>query len=112
MSETRQKQEIKDLLEWLEDKKGGVASIWGMDEVLNNMEGKTDQASLRAIFSEDQLRFIRILVKNVVHAIEFHNSDSLAESHPDLREDISKIDAKMRNHRHNLDQTYSAKAEF
>lgn len=39
MSETRQKQEIKDLLEWLEDKKGDVASIWGMDEVLNNMEG-------------------------------------------------------------------------
>ena len=32
MSETRQKQEIKDLLEWLEDKRR-CSKIWGMDEV-------------------------------------------------------------------------------
>jgi hypothetical protein len=106
---------IKDILDWLEDKHGDVASIWGMDEVLNDTESKDaakDQALLKTLFTEEQLRFIKILVKNVIKAFEFHNTETLAEAHPDIRESIDKIDAKLRNHRHELDKTFSAKPEF
>lgn len=110
--------DVKELLDWLEEKDGYNSSLWGMKEVVVEPDSTTDAEtpistadSLLKIFNAEQLRFIQILINNVVNAIEFHNQkdDSV---HPDLRETVNKIDAKLRNHRHNLDQTYSAKAEF
>jgi len=111
--------DIKDLLELLEDKNGEVANIWGMSDVLtdpsekiNDYNGFSDAQTLRKIFTEEQQEFIRILVSNVIKMMTFHNTESLAEAHKDIHEEIEKINAKLRNHRHDLNKTYSAKAEF
>jgi hypothetical protein len=104
---------VKNLLDWLEDEKGDIANLWGMEDTIiepntaKDTEGVSDAETLAKIFNPEQLRFIQILVKNVVAAIKFH--ESFEEAHIDIRELIKTSDAKLRNHRHNLDQTYSAK---
>jgi hypothetical protein len=110
--------DIKELLEWLADKNGDVASIWGMSDVITepntkkNENGFSDAETLHKIFTDEQLSFIRILVSNVIKAFEFHNNDSLAEAHPEIKEELEKIDAKLRNHRHDTTKQFSAKPEF
>lgn len=109
MSEQKQENKVQELLDWLEDEKGDVASIWGMDDTLDTPE---DRKTLETVFSKDQIRFVRILVKNVIKVLEFHDKEALAESHMDIRKDINKMEAKLRNHRHPLNEQYSAKPEF
>ena len=110
--------DVEEMLEWLKDTAGDVANIWGMSDLITqpsakkNENGFSDAETLRKIFTDEQLEFIRILVNNVINAINFHNTDSLAEAHKDIQADIEKLEAKLRNHRHELDKTYSAKAEF
>ena len=110
--------DVKELLEWLEDTQGDVASIWGMSDVITdpsikkNDNGFSDAETLRKIFTEEQLAFVKILVNNIIKAIVFHNTESLAESHMDIRKDIEHLDAKLRNHRHDTTKQYSAKPEF
>jgi hypothetical protein len=109
---------IKTLLEWLEDPEGDVANLWGMEDVISDPNttkeietGFSDAETLARIFTPEQLRFITILVKNVVSALKFHSEED-DSAHPSIRENLKTSDAKLRNHRHNLDQTYSSKPEF
>jgi len=99
-----------ELLDWLADTKGDVANLWGMENVV---VGPTDddKATLLKIFSAEQLKFIQRLIENTVAALEFHNKED-EEAHPVIRDKVDKNDARMRNHRHELGSTYSAKAEF
>ncbi len=103
-------EDVKNLVEWLEDKHGDVANLWGMENVVGS-PSKEDKPTLDKIFTEPQLRIIVQLVRNVVSALKFHSEDD-DSAHPDIREKLGNVDAKLRNHRHNLDQTYSSKAEF
>lgn len=110
--------DIKDMLEWLEDKNGDGSTLWGMNDLLtepntkkNDYNGFSDAETLHKIFTEEQLEFVRIIVNNVVKALAFHRDEDDGV-HPFLKDKLDNTDAKLRNHRHNLDQTYSAKAEF
>ncbi len=102
--------DVQDLLEWLADRGGDVANLWGMENVVVNPTPK-DKATLLKIFNAEQLALITQLLKNVVAALEWHNKED-SESHPEIRESIKSTDAKLRNHRHQLDKNFSAKAEF
>jgi ribosome biogenesis SPOUT family RNA methylase Rps3 len=102
--------DVKDLLEWLADKAGDVANLWGMENVI--VDGTPeDKTTLLKIFNVEQLALITQLLKNVVAAIKWHNEED-SESHPEIRENIKSTDAKLRNHRHDLNKTFSAKPEF
>jgi hypothetical protein len=110
--------DVKDLLDWLEDKNGDIANLWGMEDLVSDpnttkdSETKiSDAETLAKIFNPEQLRFVKILLKNVVEALAFHNKED-DSTHPDMREELKKMDAKLRNHRHELSTSYSAKAEF
>jgi hypothetical protein len=111
-------EDVINLLEWLEeDHDGEVANIWGMKDVIvepstkKDETGVSDAETLRKIFNEEQLRFIQILVKSIVAALSFHRNEDDGV-HPCIREELKKLDAKMRNHRHELGVAYSAKPEF
>lgn len=101
---------VKEVLDWLEDENGEVATLWGMQQQLENPEDKEVKEALLKIFNEQQLRVLNILLKNVIGAYKFH--ETFEEAHMDIRDTVKNVDAKLRNHRHELDKNYSAKPEF
>jgi hypothetical protein len=106
--------DVKDLLDWFEDKESDASTLWGLAKNINDPRQdkvKNDKATLLKIFNEEQLRLIKILLNDVLSALAFHRDED-DSAHPNIRDKLSNVDAKLRNHRHNLDQTYSAKAEF
>ncbi len=107
-------EKVKDLLEWFEDQNSDVSTLWGLQETINNPRDdkvESDKATLLKIFNEEQLCFIKILINDVVSALKFHSEDD-DSVHPDMREQLKTSDAKLRNHRHELDKSFSAKPEF
>lgn len=102
--------DVKENLEMLEDHDGDMANLWEFAEFIKT-ENEEDKKTLLKIFNEEQLKFLKIFAENVVNALEFHTNED-DSTHPDIREKLTNVDGKLRNHRHNLDQTYSANAEF
>ena len=112
MSEKEEKQQTtKEFLAELA--KGDYANLW---ELYNTLKSNhpDDKASFLKIFNEDQMELLKIIVNFTVEALKFH--DEYEESHEafrkDVTADVTAIDAKLRNHRHQLDKNFSAKAEF
>lgn len=89
--------------------KGDYANLWGLRDSLQSQH-PDDKKPFLKIFNEDQLELINIIVNFAVEALKFH--DEHEESHEASRKDVAAIDAKLRNHRHQLDKNFSAKAEF
>jgi hypothetical protein len=106
--------DVKDILDWFQDKEGDGSNLWEMSsffEGLNEKYNADDKTAMLKVFNEEQLAVVTQILKNVVHALEFHGTEDDG-THPDLREQIKKVDAKLRNHRHELNKNFSAKAEF
>jgi hypothetical protein len=104
---SKKEQTIKEFLSELA--KGDYANLWELNDTLKSGH-PDDRNPLLKIFNEEQLELIGIIVNHVVAALEFH--DGFEESHTDLRKNVSNVDAKLRNHRHPLIETFSAKPEF
>jgi hypothetical protein len=80
-------------------------------DVFSAITNDTDGKILAKAFTSEQYSIIKAIVKAISDAYEFHDGKE-SESHPDLREAISKVEAKLRNHRHETGKSFSAKAEF
>jgi hypothetical protein len=102
------RREVAEIISFLEDKNSDYSHLWGMEEIFQDA---THQKTLATVFSEEQLAIIKGLISLTVKAIEWHDKDDI-ESHEDIRKELKNIDAKLRNHRHPLEKTASAKPEF
>lgn len=107
MSENKE-QTTKEFLKELGT--GDYSNLWELNDTLQS-EHPDDKAPFLKIFNEDQLGLLKIIVNHCVTALEFHSKKD-DEAHPDLREKVENIDAKLRNHRHDTTKQYSAKPEF
>lgn len=101
--------DVKELLNQLADPNSDLSNLWELNDALQS-EHPDDKTPLLKIFNEEQLELVKIIVDNVVKAFKFH--EEFEESHRDIREKHNNIDAKLRNHRHPLNETFSAKPEF
>ena len=91
-----------------EDKHGDLSHLWGMNDLF---QSEQDQKMFQKIFNPEQFEIIKLIVDRVVKAIEWHNKDD-PEAHLTLNNSIRNLDAKLRNHRHELNKPFSSKAEF
>ncbi len=89
--------------------KGDYANLWELRDTLQSQH-PDDKKTFLKIFNEDQMELISIIVNFMVKALEFH--DKYEESHEAFRKEVTSIDAKLRNHRHDTTKQYSAKPEF
>jgi len=80
-------------------------NLWELDTILSLKE---DECYLLSLFSVDQLKFIRGLVQLVVEAMDWH--ETYEETHLDIRKEITELNEKLENHRHEL-KPYSGKAK-
>ncbi len=81
-------------------------------DVLSAITNNTDGKLLGQTFTSEQWRIIRALAKAVNDFIEFHTSGDDDEPHKNIKAEIEKVDARLRNHRHETGKVFSAKAEF
>ena len=64
-------------------------------------------------FSENQIEtLIQILDFLQFRLEEWHNSDDTEGSHTNMRSQLKKMDAHLRNHRHDYSKTFTGKAEY
>lgn len=101
--------DVKELLAQLTDSKNEFSNLWELQTTLHS-EHPDDIGPFRKIFNEEQLTLITVIVDYVVAALKFH--DEFEESHMKIVNNTKNIDAKLRNHRHPLNETFSAKPEF
>ena len=84
---------------------------WG-DDFTKFLESDETIAKL---FSKEQKQALVAIIGRVVKMINFHACEDKAP-HEDkfiqLNDNTEKVDAKLRNHRHDLGKQYSAKPEF
>lgn len=103
--------DVKELLDYLTDEKTEGSTLWGMEDEIADPTDEASKAAMEKLFTPEQLIFIHQLLKNVISALKFHDSKD-SSPHEDLTNQIENIDAKLRNHRHDLNKQYSAKPEF
>jgi len=101
---------IKKVLDWFADENSEVATLWGLQNEVNEPSDKETKEALSKIFNPEQLAFIKILLNNIVSALKFH--ETFEEAHLDIRDNVKAIDAKLINHRHDHTKYFSAKPEF
>jgi chlorite dismutase len=100
-----EKEQYKEFIEYLQNKKG--ATIW---EIADYFKGEdADYIYFQKAFTPEQLALLKAIVEKTVAALDWH--DSYSESHEDIREKLNNSDAKLRNHRHSL-ENFSARPEF
>lgn len=64
------------------------------------------------IFSETQRQVLRDLLDFLWWRLEeWHNQED-DESHKDIRKKVEKLDARLRNHRHEYSRAFTGKAEY
>ena len=101
--------EKKKLLEYLTNfnPKETLLNIWGLEETFAD---PNEREILLTIFTKEQLEVIHAIVFSTKQAIDFH--DSFESSHEKLRTKMTKNEARLRNHRHEMSKNYSGKAEY
>ena len=98
--------ELEDYFAWLIDEE---INLWDIDEAFHNDK---DFKMIQKILGEKQALFFKALIHRFVYAIfEWHNKED-EESHSDIRANISKLEARFRNHRHETSKTFCGKAEY
>lgn len=98
--------DVKEFLAWLES---GDCNIW---ELSNYFADKHEQEMLAKIFSKEQLTLLKAIMKHSTWALdEWHNKND-EESHKDIREQMRKLEARFRNHRHEMTKNFCGKAEY
>ncbi len=97
--------EIEKMFEFF---KADDFNLWELNEYLKKQEGIE---ALRKAFPEPMATIVKTIVQEVVEAMNWHNSEK-SGAHEDIVELINKTDAKLRNHRHSLNESFSAKPEF
>lgn len=96
----------KETFEWLIDKD---TNLWDIQDAFNN---KDDFVLFKEIFGETQAKFFKALLNKTIYAIfEWHNEKD-EESHQDIRNLMRKMDARLRNHRHDHSKAFTGKAEY
>ena len=99
------KKEIKEELEYIEDKD---TCFW---DIVNLFKYSPHVKNLQKIFPDEaQFRFIKALVKKLESAYDFHDEDD-PEAHQGIRNKINELAEKLRNHRHDLSKQFSGKPE-
>lgn len=105
MKEKKEKQ-LKDTFEWLLDKD---TNFFDLEDAFEN---PIDFKIITELFGEKQAKFYKALIKKLSYIIfEWHNKND-GDSHEDLRTKLSKLDAHLRNHRHDYSKAFSGKAEY
>lgn len=99
--------ELKDYFDWLTDEK---QNLWIIEEAFDNKKGFE---LIKEILGEKQARFFKSLIKRVMYALfEWHDKEDTDGSHKDIRSQLKKMDARLRNHRHETSRTFCGKAEY
>lgn len=99
----------KDVKEFLDFLKGDECNIW---ELGNYFEDKEDAELLKKIFNPVQFEVLKVIVSKTIWALdEWHNQKD-DSAHQDIRDKIAKIEAHLRNHRHDYSKTFTGKAEY
>lgn len=96
----------KETFEWLINKD---TNLWDIQDAFNN---KLDFVLFKEIFGEVQAKFFRALLNKFIYALfKWHGKDD-EESHQDIRSQLKKMDARLRNHRHDYSKAFTGKAEY
>ena len=101
-----EEKQLKEMVEWLIDKD---TNLWDIQDAFNN---KDDFALFKEIFGEVQAKFFKALLNKTIYALFTWHNEKDEESHQDIRNKVSKLDARLRNHRHDFSKTYTGKAEY
>ncbi len=97
----------KDIEETLDHLKSDEINIWELESLFKN---ELDYKILIKMFPEPMATMLKIIIKEVVAMLEFHDGKD-SDGHPDIRKEIADLEAKLKEHRHEL-KNYSAKAEY
>jgi hypothetical protein len=100
-----EKETLESEIQYLENKD---VAWW---DVISAFSNETDGKILGQAFTPEQYRIIKALFTKLGKALDWH-SDENDEPHEKIQEKIRILDAKLRNHRHELDKNFSSKAEF
>jgi hypothetical protein len=74
---------------------------------------ESEEIKKTGAFSDLQLQVLLEFCDMIDFSLNtWHNKDDLENSHKDLRDKVDNIDAKLRNHRHDVTKQYSTKPEF
>lgn len=107
MSGKESDETLESEIQFLEEKK----VVW-WDAIAAFSNEKTDGKILRQAFTPEQYRIIKALLTKLGEALDWH-MDKQEDPHSEtLGDKISRLDAKLRNHRHETGKTFSAKPEF
>jgi len=98
--------DVKDFLDWLES---DDVNIWELD---NYLKDKHEQKTLNKIFTNEQLIILRAIIRHSIWSLDEWHNEKDEESHADIREQIRKLEARFRNHRHETTKKFSGKAEY
>ncbi len=90
------------------------AHIWDTDQFFTYLT-KDLCKSVSASFTEEQRMILVSIVKRMLFVLEYHTVELERmglSPHKGVRDQIEKLEAKLRNHRHEMNQLYSSKPEF
>jgi hypothetical protein len=96
--------ETQEMMDYLTSKD---RNLWDFQNLFNDEQ---ESKVLLAMFPEPFFTMLKVLINKIVAAYDFH--DTFEEAHNDFRQDVKGLEAKLRNHRHELNKNFSGKAEF
>jgi hypothetical protein len=73
---------------------------------------KKDADFAKIFPSKEQREALILIVERIVKMMDFHVNEDKNPHDETLGQSLSQTDAKLRNHRHDLNKTFSSKAEF
>jgi hypothetical protein len=85
---------------------------YSKDEIIAFLVEDDEKLFEKAFPNIEQRAAITALFSRTLDMLKFHTEDDESAHEEYLGKKLANVDAKLRNHRHELDKTYSAKADF
>jgi len=113
MKEEKKENPTAEFLAWIQaTDKFSDNTIWSILSSIESEHPDDGGAVLEKLFGKEQAIVLKIIVKKIVDALEWHMREDDEPHVKTLGKDIEKLEAKFRNHRHDANKTYTAKPEW
>ncbi len=82
------------------------------DDLIKFLLNGGENGSFAKLFTKEQRIVLIAIFQRIVQSQDFHQYKDQNPHNETLGKAYSNLDAKLRNHRHNLNKTFSSKPEF
>jgi hypothetical protein len=101
-----EKDKKADMFSWI-DNEDSDFMIYECDALFDDYKDV-----LETIFSPEQVRVLKCLVREIVWWVDFHNNEDTEAHSKTIQSDMNKFKAQFRNHRHDNTKNYGGKPEY